>query len=694
MAARAARVVSERERRGLAWALPAVLGLLAAGLVLLANATYGPVGEWDSVTSLNQMGRIEAGHLLHSHATPPGYSALSWLLYSVSGLSPILAAGLVSTVAFGLAVSVTTFWLRSAGASNWIVVWCGVVCMLSPLATIAGEVLTDALFVLWVTLTLFWLDRFLVGRGERQRFLALAALAAAAACLTRLVGVAVVASGAIYLLIAAKPAVPCGRRAAVAAFAAAASAPLAAWVFLGDIPLGEDLRHRVDFRLQRDLSTVARTLVEWTFGHNAARMESSAWNQWTGFSSPWLSVLASLGGLMVFVLVLVAPLAAFVRRCPRLLRAVGANGLFLLCYPAALFAMLWFRDLGVSPRYLLPMYMPGVFILAVALQAHGRHVRRLLGRLPGLRAECAEGQPRAIGAAAVATLAGLIVFLAWQSVRLPQIAVDKYQAIKRDLTFGRGLTAKRYGNSKTVRHVAENLSNARLFATNRRSVLLWYLDPLGERLDVRATGEHGDDAAYLLVWFYPHGERYPSWVDVCQEQQRFDAVIAETGLRGLRVVAALDDGIVMRNVKAGESPESPREIRAASSRGFVGGGRPIYESADVAVHLADDVDDRVRVIYSMDALDSGACPCGAFPFFLHVIPVDPDDLPEWRRGDGFDNLDYLFKLQPWRYLNAACGAAIPLPDYAVRRLRTGKSHLAADGQWKNEWSVDVPFADG
>ena len=665
------------EHRGLAWMLPALLGLLAAGLVLLGNATHGPVGAWDSVTSLQNVSQIGAGRL-YSHATPLGYAALCWLIHSVFGLSPILAAGLVSTAAFGLAVSVATFWLRSAGASNLIVIWCGIVCMLSPLATIAAEVLTDALFVLWVTLTIFWLDRFLAGsRG----FLALAALAAAAACLTRLVGVAVIASGAIYLLIASEPAVsrrwrPLDRVAVAAAFATAACAPLAAWVLLGDIPLDEDLRHRVDFSLPQSLSTSVRTLVEWVFGRAAARTESSTWSQWTGFYPPWLSLL---GGLMVFMSIMVAPARGLRRRRPRLLRVAGANGLFLLCYPAVLFAMLWFRDLGVSPRYLLPMYMPSVFILAVALQAHGRHARRLLDCLPGLRAE---ERPRAIGAAAVATLAGLIVLLAWQGVRLPQLAVEKYQETKNDLTFGRGLTAKRYGNSKTVRYVAENLPDARLFETNRRSVLLWYLDPLGERLDARAIGEHDDGAAYLLVWFYPHGERYPPWVDVCQEQQRFDSVVAETGLQ---VVAALDDGIVMRGVEAGESP---REIRAASSRGFVDGGRPVYESADVTVRLAGD-----RVIYSMDALDTAACPCGEFPFFLHVTPVDTDDLPKRRRNYGFDNLDHLFKTQPWRYLNTACGAAIPLPDYPVRRLRTGKSHLAADGQWKDEWAVEVPFAD-
>lgn len=680
----------------LAWALPLVLGLLAAALVLLGNAAYGPVGDWDSVISLHFVGQISAGNIPSDfHATLPGYAALCWLLHTVFGLRPILAAGWVSAVAFGLTVLVTTFWLRCAGASRLIVVWCGIVCMLSPLGTIAGEVMTESLFILWVMLTLFWLDRFLAGRADRRWiFLALAAFAAASACLTRLVGVAVIAGGAIFLLAASKPALA-GRRwhwrdvlarvAVAAAFTAAAGAPLMGWVYYADTPLDQELRHTVDFRWLSSIETAVRTLVDWTFGPRAARDESSAWNQWTGFSSPWLSALASLGGVMGFLAVFVVPMAVFAKRQPhrpQSLRAVGANGLFLLAYPAVLLAMLSFRDLGVSPRYMLPMYTPGLLILALALQAYAHHIRPLLNYLPP---DLRKGGRRAIGPTSIAALAGLTVFLIWQGMRLPQLVKSKCEAVQTDLTVGRGLSSKRYNSSDTMKYLTQfSFPDTRLL-TNRRSALLWHLDPLGERLDVRAVADHlwhEADAASFLVWFYRDGVSYPSWVDVCREQQQFESIIDSADLQ---VVAAFDDGMVMRSAEPGMPA---REIRAVSLSGFVGDSRPIYESAEVAVHLADD-----RIIYTMDAtIDAAACPCGDFPFFLHVTPVDPDDLPEWRNGHDFDNLDGLFKQQPWRYLNAACGAAIPLPDYTVRSLRTGQSSLAADGQWREDWSVEVSLA--
>lgn len=704
----------------LARVLPAVLGLLAAALVLLGNATYGPVGDWDSVTSLSHMGQIGAGSL-PSHVTPPGYAVVCWLVHTVFGLSPILAAGWVSAVAFGLTVLVATYWLRRAGASSLIVVWCGVVCMLSPLAIIAGEVMTDPLFILWVMLTLFWLDRSLASwAGRRWTFLALAAFAAAGACLTRLVGVAVIASGAIFLLVAWRPASEARRRppaggsgtavarvATAAAFTVAASAPLLGWVLYAGIPLDQELRHSKDFRLASDLEDAVRTLAEWTFGPHAAREESSAWNQWTRYPSSWLSALAGLGGVLGFLAVLVVPIAVVAKHeshRPPSVRAIGANGLFLLCYPAVLLALLSFRDLGLAPRYLLPMYTPGVLILALALQTHGHHIRPLLSYIPGLKKAGAPG----IGAASVVALAGLTVFLVWQGVRLPQLATQKYEAIRNDLTLGRRLSSKRHNSSDTIRHLAQNLSDVRLFVTNRPHVLIWHLDPLRERIAMQGTENvsvvesadapastwwpartthrrgPGTDSASHLVWFYPDGERYPDWVDVCHEQQQFDAIIDDADMQ---VVAALDDGIVMRNVAPGLPAH---EVRAASLLGFVGDSRPIYESAEVAVYLADD-----RIIYTMDVTDSATCPCGDFPFFLHVDPVNPDDLPEWRTGHDFDNLDHLFRQQPWRYLNAACGAAIPLPDYAVRSLRTGKSNLAADGLWKDDWSVEVSLvSDG
>ena len=58
-------------------------------------------------------------------------------------------------------------------------------------------------------------------------------------------------------------------------------------------------------------------------------------------------------------------------------------------------------------------------------------------------------------------------------------------------------------------------------------------------------------------------------------------------------------------------------------------------------------------------------------FFLHLTPVNPDDLPDESREYGYDNLDFQFD---WRGLEMGdeCLAVVPLPDYPVAAIATGQ----------------------
>lgn len=58
-------------------------------------------------------------------------------------------------------------------------------------------------------------------------------------------------------------------------------------------------------------------------------------------------------------------------------------------------------------------------------------------------------------------------------------------------------------------------------------------------------------------------------------------------------------------------------------------------------------------------------------FFLHLTPVDADDLPGGRREHGFDNLDFRFGTRGARF-DGGCVASVPLPGYAVAGVRTGQ----------------------
>ena len=72
-------------------------------------------------------------------------------------------------------------------------------------------------------------------------------------------------------------------------------------------------------------------------------------------------------------------------------------------------------------------------------------------------------------------------------------------------------------------------------------------------------------------------------------------------------------------------------------------------------------------------------------FFLHVVPVDPDDLPAGHRAHGFYNLGFYFVEYGLRW-PGACLAAAPLPGYPVARLHTGQ--FTADGKlWERTISA-------
>ena len=64
------------------------------------------------------------------------------------------------------------------------------------------------------------------------------------------------------------------------------------------------------------------------------------------------------------------------------------------------------------------------------------------------------------------------------------------------------------------------------------------------------------------------------------------------------------------------------------------------------------------------------------PFFLHLFPINDDDLPRHRRRHGFDNLDFRFATFG-RNVEGNCIAIRKLPDHPISVISTGQ--IAPDG---------------
>ena len=79
-------------------------------------------------------------------------------------------------------------------------------------------------------------------------------------------------------------------------------------------------------------------------------------------------------------------------------------------------------------------------------------------------------------------------------------------------------------------------------------------------------------------------------------------------------------------------------------------------------------------------------------FFLHAIPADPDDLE--KPSFNFNNLDFVFTYSYFRSYfrnwldDGRCVSILPLPDYAIERIRTGQFFIDKEGSlWKGEASL-------
>ena len=76
------------------------------------------------------------------------------------------------------------------------------------------------------------------------------------------------------------------------------------------------------------------------------------------------------------------------------------------------------------------------------------------------------------------------------------------------------------------------------------------------------------------------------------------------------------------------------------------------------------------------------------PFFLHILPVDENDLPDDRQEYGFDNLGFEL-MQRGGESDGSCFAAVDLPEYDIASIRTGQ-FVRGEG---SIWEASIEFGE-
>ena len=117
--------------------------------------------------------------------------------------------------------------------------------------------------------------------------------------------------------------------------------------------------------------------------------------------------------------------------------------------------------------------------------------------------------------------------------------------------------------------------------------------------------------------------------------------------------------------------------QGATKRGLA--GKRIIQS-DYDVYLQDG-----RLIYRKERCGSTDT---SVRFFLHVTPVDRNDLDPQKAQHGFANLDFHHR-SGFRIDEFGCRISHRLPAYAIRRIRTGQYLPGEEGRlWEGEFSFD------
>ena len=120
-------------------------------------------------------------------------------------------------------------------------------------------------------------------------------------------------------------------------------------------------------------------------------------------------------------------------------------------------------------------------------------------------------------------------------------------------------------------------------------------------------------------------------------------------------------------------PADPEQLRADYAA--LADSQPAARAA-FDLYLQDN-----RLIYLRETCADADTAAG---FFLHILPVDVADLPAERQAAGFANWDFAFARWGGSF-DGKCLAAVPLPNYPIKAIRTGQ-HSPGQGEL---WAVEL-----
>ena len=674
----------------------AFLALLGVLLVLLHGVTYGAALEWDSATYINVARNLLAGngffqsydgnYYVHWPPLFPGLLALA----SLSIFDPHEIAGLVNAIAFGLTIFFVGRWLRRKIESRGLVLWgCLAIALSDPLLQNAGWVLSEPVFILWTLLALVGTEKFL--DTDRHSSLVWSAIFTALACLTRYVGVTIVITVVLVLLFKSKRTRPIlGKVRYIAAYLVISLTPLGLWllrnVLLSGTLTGYARSHPPFASFLQYGWQILDILASWT----------------VPLLKPVPASAAIATGIALLVLA-IGVVMAFARREAQT-RPDGNTfalfGAFALIYLAFLLVAASTTPVGVGARHVSPAYIPLLFIVALTLDKFLRLERkRTLPKTVVDRSRARilmQGRRRrsllvAVMVSALALQLGGSIITTGRNIHTANGDGSKYNSWN--------ISNARFVDSAVLRYMREHpvtgwvysneffavyihtdgLAKYTLLHEEEQELIQALLEcasaPAGFQCDPPLHRDHRLPREQAAVDYDVH----IVWLDDAYWRSPDYDSLDLRALPVADVVADLADGVIVRITPGHfDMDRYVANKEALITATIKAAGEPIIRSSyEVYVNGTELI--YVKDVCDQDDVDK--------KFFLHVVPIDENDLPAHHEQYGFDNLDFHFKDHSIEQ-DERCVAVRILPEYDISHLRTGQFAPEEGRIWEAEYRFD------
>lgn len=657
-------------------AIFALICAVGMSLVWLHQSSYGVGLSPDAIQYISTAENLSNGRGFVrlsgiNFSLPPLFELALTLFISVSAEDGFVAARYVNIILFGLSILVLLIWISSKIRSKFWLAWAGVTCALSPaLVHVSLYARTDLMFILFSVLSLWKLDKWLTDDKNPYLMnfhLILAATYASLSLLTRFTGFAVLFSSLLIIGLRRDTKFSSKFRYATT------------YIIISVLPSG--------IWMLRNYFTIGRLTAPYEWGGiNWSDILESASSEIvnmmlgsTGYN--YLMTYSDRFGIsqisirIIFLVVSVILLGSAIIHLYRIRNSMrfiwlSIPFMFVLVYMLFLSASFSLGIAGYLPRYLAPIYIPLLAVVAIVFD-------RVFQIQPSssLHMSSRKKYTKLIyywrySAAIVMKLIAVGYIL----ILIPP-TIEKMKVWRE---YGISYSSKDWGESETVNYLKSNPLNGIIYSNIRRVVYTHMDIPDDAEVSLhqlRSAGlsaneytwdnndyvwEDKSQAADLnryIVWF--HG-RYPFY------DPPYD-FLQIAHLSGLKISQVLEDGVVLADEGVGLD----------SALDAVLGDASLAVRSEFDVYLDDG-----RLIYVAESCRDADTETR---FLLHIVPTDLDDLPDQRKalGVNFDNRDFRFDQEGFPF-GDRCAVIHNLPEYDIELIRTGQYVFGEDPIWKDE----------